>query len=75
MSEIPQEENVKKEIEDIIEIKSPTKRAIKYMLYSMRSQLFWDRNKRTSTVCANKKYFYFVVVAFHAIYAPRKLLK
>ena len=24
------------------------------MLYGMRSQLFWDGNKRTSTVCANK---------------------
>ena len=25
-----------------------------YMLYGMRNQLFWDGNKRTSTVCANK---------------------
>lgn len=24
------------------------------MLYVMRSQLFWDGNKRTSTICANK---------------------
>lgn len=24
------------------------------MLYGMRSQLFWDGNKRTSTICANK---------------------
>ena len=23
------------------------------MLYGMRSQLFWDGNKRTSTICAN----------------------
>ncbi len=29
-------------------------RAIEYMLYAMRSQLFWDGNKRTSTICANK---------------------
>ena len=54
MLEIPQEEKVKKEIEEILKIESPTKRAIKYMLYGMRSQLFWDGNKRTSTICANK---------------------
>lgn len=24
------------------------------MLYGMRAQLFWDGNKRTSTICANK---------------------
>lgn len=24
------------------------------MLYGMRSQLFWDGNKRTSMLCANK---------------------
>ena len=24
------------------------------MLYGIRSQLFWDGNKRTSTICANK---------------------
>ena len=24
------------------------------MLYGMRKQLFWDGNKRTSTICANK---------------------
>ncbi len=24
------------------------------MLYGVRSQLFWDGNKRTSTICANK---------------------
>lgn len=24
------------------------------MLYGMRNQLFWDGNKRTSTICANK---------------------
>ena len=28
--------------------------AIKYMLYGMRSQLFWDGNKRTSMIVANK---------------------
>ena len=34
--------------------KVATERAIEYMLYGMRSQLFWDGNKRTSNICANK---------------------
>lgn len=52
--DIPNEENVKKEIEKILQIENTTERAIEYMLYGMRSQLFWDGNKRTSTICANK---------------------
>ncbi len=45
---------MKKDIKQILQIENPTKRAIDYMLYGMRSQLFWDGNKRTSTICANK---------------------
>lgn len=52
--EIPEEETIKSELEKIINIENPTKRAIKYMLWGMRKQLFWDGNKRTSTVIANK---------------------
>ncbi len=52
--EIPNEECVKRDISKIIEIENTTERAIEYMLYGMRSQLFWDGNKRTSTICANK---------------------
>lgn len=37
-----------------MQIENATDRAIEYMLYGMRSQLFWDGNKRTSTICANK---------------------
>ena len=51
---IPIKENVEIEINEILQIKSPTERAIEYMLYGMRKQLFWDGNKRTSTICANK---------------------
>ena len=50
---IPEKENVIEELNRINEIKSITKRAIKYMLYGMRSQLFWDGNKRTRLICAN----------------------
>ena len=52
--EIPDEEDVKRQINNILQIENATERAIEYMLYGMRSQLFWDGNKRTSTICANK---------------------
>lgn len=52
--EIPCQEKVNEEIKKILEIENPTERSIEYMLYGMRSQLFWDGNKRTSTICANK---------------------
>lgn len=52
--EVPNKEKVKEEINKIMNIETPTERAIEYMLYGMRNQLFWDGNKRTSTVCANK---------------------
>lgn len=51
---IPKEETIEKEINKILQIKNITERAIEYMLYGMRTQLFWDGNKRTSTICANK---------------------
>lgn len=52
--DIPYKEKVEQDIFNILEIENPTEKAIKYMLYGMRSQLFWDGNKRTSTICANK---------------------
>lgn len=52
--EVPDKNKVEKEINDILKIENATKRAITYMLYGMRSQLFWDGNKRTSTIAANK---------------------
>ncbi|GIN88442.1 hypothetical protein J6TS2_48280 [Heyndrickxia sporothermodurans] len=52
---IPVERNVRKEINTILSSnESITWKAIMYMLYGMRSQLFWDGNKRTSILCANK---------------------
>lgn len=52
--EIPNEQEVIKQIEQINQIPNITQKAIKYMLYGMRSQLFWDGNKRTSMIVANK---------------------
>ena len=51
---IPAKEEVENKLKEIMNIKNITLRAIKYMLYGMRSQLFWDGNKRTSTIVANK---------------------
>jgi len=52
--EVPDKNKVAKEVNDILKIENATERAITYMLYGMRSQLFWDGNKRTSTIAANK---------------------
>ena len=51
---IPDKVSVIREIEKIKTLENVTERAIKYFLWGMRSQLFWDGNKRTSTLCANK---------------------
>lgn len=45
---------MKNEINEILKIDNATEKAIEYMLYGMKNQLFWDGNKRTSTICANK---------------------
>jgi hypothetical protein len=51
---IPEKEQVLKEINTILNLKSVTEKAIRYFLWACRSQLFWDGNKRTSALCANK---------------------
>ena len=52
--EVPEKDRVIKDIQKILKIENITQRAIEYMLYGMRAQLFWDGNKRTSSICANK---------------------
>lgn len=52
--DIPNENDIKEKLNKILSIENITLRAIKYMLYGMRSQLFWDGNKRTSMIIANK---------------------
>ena len=47
-------DNVIENINKINKIENVTKRAITYMLYGARGQLFWDGNKRTSIILANK---------------------
>lgn len=48
------EEYVMNKFINFMKINSVTKRAIHYMLWCMREQLFWDGNKRTAILCANK---------------------
>ena len=52
--EIPNKTDVEKRINDFLKIENTTERAIEYMLYGIKAQLFWDGNKRTSTIAANK---------------------
>lgn len=54
MPDIPEYENVKENLENIMNIDAPTERAVTMMLYLMRSQLYNDGNKRTAQIVANK---------------------
>lgn len=51
---IPQEEGVKNILAEINKISDPRERATEYFCYAVREQLFWDGNKRTSTIVASK---------------------
>lgn len=52
--EIPSEKDIINNIENILKEKSTTLKSINLMLYLMRGQIFWDGNKRTSMIVANK---------------------
>lgn len=54
MPSIPVRENVLKEMERINRVSSPIERALEYFAYACKQQLFWDGNKRTSTIVASK---------------------
>lgn len=51
---IPVKEKVIIELRRIADIKDPVERAIEYFAYACKQQLFWDGNKRTSTIVASK---------------------
>lgn len=51
---VPIKEEVIKELDKIIAIDDPVERAIEYFSYVCKQQLFWDGNKRTSTIVASK---------------------
>ena len=52
--DILEKEDVIINIETILKEENITKRSLNLMLYLMRSQLFWDGNKRTAMIVANK---------------------
>lgn len=52
---IPNEKLVKNSLRKFNEIECDTERILKLMLWMMKSQLFWDGNKRTSMIIANKE--------------------
>lgn len=52
--DIPIKEVVINKLSELSKDKSATEYAIDFFLWACRSQLFWDGNKRTSTICANK---------------------
>lgn len=52
--DIPNEAKIIADIKNIMEEKNITRRGLVLMLYLMRTQVFWDGNKRTSMIVANK---------------------
>lgn len=51
---IPIKNQVEQVLDDFFRLpESATYRILKTMYYMMRSQLFWDGNKRTAIICAN----------------------
>ena len=51
---IPIKEQVICEIDSINGIEDQLDRALEYFAYACKQQLFWDGNKRTSTIVASK---------------------
>lgn len=51
---VPDRKSAMSELERLSKIQSVTKRAIAFFLWACRAQLFWDGNKRTSMIAANK---------------------
>ena len=54
IQDIPNEAKIIADIKNIMEEKNITRRSLVLMLYLMRTQVFWDGNKRTSMIVANK---------------------
>lgn len=54
ISDIPDEPKIIADIKNIMKEENITKRSLVLMLYLMRKQAFWDSNKRTSMMGANK---------------------
>lgn len=51
---VPVEQQVTEEVNRIAGMDDARDKALEYFCYAVRSQLFWDGNKRTSTIVASK---------------------
>lgn len=52
---LPVKEEVEKNIDELLNADiSVTEKAVTYFMWGAKRQLFWDGNKRTSLICANK---------------------
>lgn len=51
---LPFESQIKEDLDKILSINNPTDRSITLMLWIMRSQMFYDGNKRVAMLFANK---------------------
>lgn len=51
---VPIKEEVIKKLDKIAIVEDPVERAVEYFAYACKQQLFWDGNKRTSTIIASK---------------------
>lgn len=51
---IPVKEKILQELDRITQIIDPVEKALEYFAYACKQQLFWDGNKRTSTIVASK---------------------
>ena len=51
---VPVKETVEEQLERIMEISDHIERSLEYFAYACKQQLFWDGNKRTSTIVASK---------------------
>jgi len=51
---VPNRETVTRDLDEIMQSENPINQALNLFCYAVRSQLFWDGNKRTATMVANK---------------------
>jgi Fic family protein len=51
---VPSETETKKQLDEILATQPPLEKALRLMLWGMKKQLFWDGNKRTAMLAANK---------------------
>lgn len=51
--DLPDKDKYEEVLKELNKIENATERAIEIMAYTMRSQLFWDGNKRTAMLFAN----------------------